>query len=127
MLWMSSERLYHLSKETKMKRKRKAFGISFVKVKLVLVNIRFRLDISIPIMVTIPSTEFGAWHSVSHVRFLDTFLFWRFINQHVSKLFMMHNTIYIEICFCSKRKKKLYIYIYILLSNFTINILKYKY
>ena len=53
---MSSERLYHLSKETRMKRKRKAF----VKVKLVLVNIRFRLDISMPVMVTNPSIGFGA-------------------------------------------------------------------
>ena len=33
---------------------------SFQKVKLVLVNIRFRLDISMPVMVTNPSTGFGA-------------------------------------------------------------------
>ena len=53
---MSSERLYHLSKENKyLTRKREAFG----KVKLVLVNIRFRLDISMPVMVTNPGIEFG--------------------------------------------------------------------
>ena len=57
---MSSERLYHLSKETKMKRKRKAFVKVFKKFKLVLVNIRFRLDISMPVMVTNPGTGFGA-------------------------------------------------------------------
>ena len=53
---MSSERLYHLSKETRMKRKRK----TFVKVELVLVNIRFRLDISMPVMVTNPDIGFRA-------------------------------------------------------------------
>ena len=57
---MSSERLYPLSKETRMKRKREAFGKSFVKVKLVLVNIRFSLDISMPVMVTNPGIRFGA-------------------------------------------------------------------
>ena len=57
---MSSQRLYNLSKETKIKKKKKAFGRSFVKVKLVLVNIRFRLDISMPVMVTNPSIGFGA-------------------------------------------------------------------
>ena len=53
---MSSERLYHLSKETRMKSKLK----TFVKVELVLVNIRFKLDISMPIMVTNPGIEFEA-------------------------------------------------------------------
>ena len=53
---MSSERLYHLSKEIRMKRKRK----TFVKVELVLVNIRFKLDISMPIMVTNMGIRFGA-------------------------------------------------------------------
>ena len=57
---MSSERLYQLRKETRMKRKRKAFVKVLLKVKLVLVNIRFRLDISMPIMVTNPSIGFGA-------------------------------------------------------------------
>ena len=57
---MSSEKLYHLSKETRKKSKREAFGKSFVKVKLVLVNISFRLDISMPVMVTNPNTRFGA-------------------------------------------------------------------
>ena len=53
---MSSKRLYHLSKETRMKRKRK----TFVKVELVLVNIRFKLDISMPVMVTNPGIGFRA-------------------------------------------------------------------
>ena len=53
-------KLYHLSKETRMKRKRKAFVKVLEKVKLVLVNIRFRLDISMPVMVTNPSIGFGA-------------------------------------------------------------------
>ena len=57
---MSSERLYHLSKETRMKRKRKAFLKVLLKVKLVLVNIRFRLDISMPVMVTNLGIRFGA-------------------------------------------------------------------
>ena len=52
MLRMSSEKLYHLSEETRMKK-------SFVKVKLVLVNIKFKLDISIPVMVTNPRIGFG--------------------------------------------------------------------
>ena len=65
MVWMSSERLYHLSKETRMKRKRKAFVKFLLKIKLVLVNIRFRLDISMPVMVTNPSIGFGAWHTIS--------------------------------------------------------------
>ena len=56
MLLISSGKLNHLSKETRMKRKMKAF----VKIKLVLVNIRFRLDISMPVMVTNPSIGFGA-------------------------------------------------------------------
>ena len=56
---MSSERLYQLSKETRMKRKRKAFVKVLEKAKLVLVNIRFRLDISMPVMVTNPSIGFG--------------------------------------------------------------------
>ena len=55
---MSSEKLYHLSKETRMKRKKE--GSFFVKVKLVLVNIMFKLDISIPIMVTNLDIRFGA-------------------------------------------------------------------
>ena len=57
---MSSQRLYNLSKETRIEKKMKAFGKSFVKVKLVLVNIRFRLDISMPVMVTNPGIGFGA-------------------------------------------------------------------
>ena len=57
---MSSERLYQLSKETRMKRKRKAFVKVLEKVKLVLVNIRFKLDISMLVMVTNPSIGFGA-------------------------------------------------------------------
>ena len=57
---MSSERFYHLSKETKMKRKRKAFVKVLEKVKLILVNIRFMLDISMPVMVTNPDIGFGA-------------------------------------------------------------------
>ena len=57
---MSSKRLYHLSKETRMKRKRKAFVKVLQKVKLVLVNIRFRLEISMPVMVTNPGIGFGA-------------------------------------------------------------------
>ena len=52
---MPSEKLDHLSKETRMNRKREAF----VKAKLVLVNIRFKLDISMPIMVTNPGIRFG--------------------------------------------------------------------
>ena len=56
---MSSERLYHLSKETRMKRKRKAFVKVLEKVKLVLVNIRFKLDISMLVMVTNPGIGFG--------------------------------------------------------------------
>ena len=55
---MSSEKLHHLSKETRMEIKRKAF----VKVKLVLVNTRLRLDINMPVMVTNPSIRFGACH-----------------------------------------------------------------
>ena len=62
MLWILSEKLYHLSKETRMKRKRKVFVKVLEKVKLVLVNIRFRLDISMPVMVTNPSIGFRAWH-----------------------------------------------------------------
>ena len=58
-------RLYHLSKETRMKRK----GKTFVKVKLVLVNIRFRLDISMPVMVTNPSIEFGGVTKIFSVPF----------------------------------------------------------
>ena len=57
---MSSERLYHLSKETKNEKKEESFCKSFQKVKLVLVNIRFRLDISMLVMVINPGTEFGA-------------------------------------------------------------------
>ena len=57
---MSSERLYNLSKETRMKRKRKAFLKLLLKVKLVLVNIRFRLDISMPVIFTNPGIGFGA-------------------------------------------------------------------
>ena len=57
---MSSEKLYYLNKETRMKRKMEAFIKVFVKVKLVLVNIKFRLDISMPIMVANPSIGFGA-------------------------------------------------------------------
>ena len=60
MLRKSSEKLYHLSKETRMKRKRKAFVKVLENVKLVLVNIRFRLDISMPVMVTNPGIGFGA-------------------------------------------------------------------
>ena len=56
---MSSEKLYYLNKETRMKRKMKAFIKVFVKVKLILVNIKFKLDISIPVMVTNPSIGFG--------------------------------------------------------------------
>ena len=51
---MPSEKLDHLSKETRMNRKREAF----VKVKLVLVNIRFKLNISMLVMVTNPDIEF---------------------------------------------------------------------
>ena len=61
---MSSERLYQLSKETRMKRKRKAFVKVLLKVELVLVNIRFKLDISMPVMVTNPSIGFGAWQGI---------------------------------------------------------------
>ena len=57
---MSSERLYHLSKETRMKRKRKVFVKVLLKVKLALVNIRFMLDISMPVMVTNLGIEFEA-------------------------------------------------------------------
>ena len=57
---MSSEKLYHLSKERRMKKKEGRFCKSIVKVKLVLVNIRFMLDISMPIMVTNPDIGFGA-------------------------------------------------------------------
>ena len=53
---MSSEKLYHLSKEIRMKGKREAF----VKVKLVLVNIKFMLNISMLVMVTNPCIKFGA-------------------------------------------------------------------
>ena len=56
---MSSEKLYHLSKETRMKKKEGRFCKSIVKVKLVLVNIKFKLDISMPDMVTNPSIGFG--------------------------------------------------------------------
>ena len=74
MLWKSSGKLYHLSKETRMKRKRKAFVKVLEKVKLVLVNIRFRLDISMPIMVTNPSIGFGAWHEqLGFVKILNPF------------------------------------------------------
>ena len=59
MLRISSETLYHLSKETIMKRKRKAFVKVLENVKLVLVNIRFRLDISMPVMVTNQGIGFG--------------------------------------------------------------------
>ena len=52
---MLSEKLDHLSKETRMNRKREAF----IKVKLVLINIRFKLDISMPVMVTNLDIEFG--------------------------------------------------------------------
>ena len=65
MLWILSEKLYHLSKETRMKRKRKVFVKVLEKVKFVLVNIRFRLDISMPVMVTNPGIEFGVWHYMS--------------------------------------------------------------
>ena len=64
MLWISSEKLYHLSKETRMKRKRKAFVEVLEKVKLVLISIRFKLDISMQVMVTNPSIRFGTWHWV---------------------------------------------------------------
>ena len=57
---MSSENLYHLSKETRMKRKRKVFVKVLLKVKLALVNIRFMLDISMPVMVTNLDIGFGA-------------------------------------------------------------------
>ena len=60
MLRISSETLYHLSKETRMKRKREAFVKVLKKVKLVLVNIKFKLDISMPVTVTNPSIGFGA-------------------------------------------------------------------
>ena len=52
---MSNEKLYHLCKETRIKRKREVF----LKVKLVLVNIKFKLDISMSVMVTNPSIGFG--------------------------------------------------------------------
>ena len=55
-----SGKLYHLSKETRMKRKRKAFVKVLEKVKLVLVNIRFKLDINMLVMVTNPGIGFGA-------------------------------------------------------------------
>ena len=57
---MSSERLYHLSKETRMKIKRKVFVKVLLKVKLALVNIRFMLDISMLVMATNPSIGFEA-------------------------------------------------------------------
>ena len=57
---MSSEELYHLSKETKNEKKEERFCKSFFEVKLVFVNIRFRLDISMPVMVTNPGIGFGA-------------------------------------------------------------------
>ena len=57
---MSSERLYQLSKETRMKRKRKVFAKVLLKVKLVLVNIRFKLDISMSVMVINSGIEFRA-------------------------------------------------------------------
>ena len=60
MLCMSSERLYNLSKETRIEKKEESFCKSFQKVKLVLVNIRFRLDINMPVMVTNPSIGFVA-------------------------------------------------------------------
>ena len=53
---MSCEKLYHLSKETRMKGKREVF----VKVKLVLVNIMFKLDISMLVMITNLGIKFGA-------------------------------------------------------------------
>ena len=56
---MSSERLYNLSKETRIEKKEESFCKSFQKVKLVLVNIRFRLDISMLVMVTNPGIGFG--------------------------------------------------------------------
>ena len=59
MLCISSGKLYHLSKETRMERKREAFVKVLLKVKLVLVNIRFKPDISMPVMVTNPNIEFG--------------------------------------------------------------------
>ena len=60
MLRISSGKLYHLSKETRMKRKREAFVKVLEKVKLVLVNIKLKLDISMPVMVTNPDIGFGA-------------------------------------------------------------------
>lgn len=63
MLWISSGKLYHLSKKIRMKRKRKGFVKVLEKVKLVLVNIRFRLDISMSVMVINPGIGFGAWHT----------------------------------------------------------------
>ena len=59
MLCMSSERLYNLSKETRIEKKEESFYKSFQKVKLVLANIRFRFDISMPVMVTNPGIGFG--------------------------------------------------------------------
>ena len=56
---MSSEKLYHLSKERKMKKKEGRFCKSIVKVKLVLVNIKFRFDISMLVMVTNLRIGFG--------------------------------------------------------------------
>ena len=61
MLWISSIKLYHLSKETRMKRKREAFVKVLEKIKLVLINIRFKLDISMPVMVTNLGIGFWAW------------------------------------------------------------------
>ena len=52
MFCISSGKLYHLSKETRMERKREVFVKVLLKVKLVLINIRFKLDISMPVMVT---------------------------------------------------------------------------
>ena len=60
MLRISSETLYHLSKETIMKRKREAFVKVLKKVKLVLVNIKFKLDISMLVTITNPGIGFGA-------------------------------------------------------------------
>ena len=81
MLWISSGKLNHLSKETRMKRKMKAF----VKIKLVLVNIRFRLDISMSVVVTNPSIRFGAWQLCSLN--LTIQLFSNFINTNMSPYF----------------------------------------
>ena len=53
-------KLYHLSKETKMKRKRKAFVKEFYKSLVGSCNTRFRLDINMLVMVINPGIEFRA-------------------------------------------------------------------